>query len=124
MSDVMERLWADAEPNFFGTRAAFEKQWEGWERVEAKDDEQIAFVAFVKGPLFHFHSFRTGKGLSSTRIKQFLQQIIDKHGYATTKTPLEDGRQQRFNRRIGFAEVGRDEYDVIYRIEAVGYRRY
>lgn len=121
---VHDRLWAEAEPNFFGTRDDFAKQWEGWETVTVDEGGQAAFVALVKGPIFHFHSFRTGQHLSLARIKAFLQSLIDRYGYAETRTPITDGRQQRFNRRIGFVETGRDEYDVIYKIKSVGYRKY
>lgn len=120
---ILARLWKDAEPNFFGTQGDFAMQWEGWETITVDEEGQAAFVAMVKGPVFHFHSFSFGKSLSRSCITAFLQGIIDRHGYAETRTPLTDGRQQRFNHRLGFFEVGRDEYDVIYRIKSIGYRK-
>lgn len=120
---ILDRLWKDAEPNFFGTRDDFKKQWDGWETVTVNEAGQMAFVAMVKGPTFHFHSFSFGKSLSRAHITAFLQSIIDRHGYAETRTPLTDGRQQRFNHRLGFFEVGRDEYDIVYKIEHIGYRK-
>lgn len=116
---ILDRLWKDAEPNFFGTREDFARQWDGWETVAVEDEGQATFVALVRGPQFHFHSFKSGQSLSLSRIKAFLQDLIDRHGHAETRTPIADGRQQRFNHRLGFVEAGRDEYDITYRIERI-----
>lgn len=116
---IFDRLWEESEPNFFGTKEEFLKQWEGY-RLEVHNVEgEVAFVALVKEPLFHFHSFKHGRALSKQTIKQFLRDIIARSGYAETRTPIMDGRQQRFNHRLGFVEASRDEHEITYRIERV-----
>lgn len=115
MNTILDRLWAEAEPNFYGTKEDFTKKYDGWFIVTYND----SFVAFTRGPEFHFHSFKAGCSLPIKVINQFLQNLIDLNGFAQTRTPLEDERQHRFNRLIGFKEIGRDEFDVIYRLESI-----
>lgn len=112
---ILDRLWKDAEPNFFGTREDFLKKWDGWFITTYND----SFIALVRGPEFHFHSFCCNSPMPMKIIRSFLQNLIDLNGFAQTRTPHEDERQHRFNKLIGFKEVGRDEFDVIYRIERV-----
>lgn len=78
---------------------------------------ELAFVGGKKGPHFHFDSFGTKHRLPMSVIRPYLQQIIDEHGFALTKTPRDDERQHRFNRRFGFTPCGEDALDIHYRIE-------
>lgn len=119
MNAIIDRLWEKDEPSLFITKEQYVKSLEGWGVVTAEHNRQTAFVALVKGPEFHFKSFGTGTALSLRMIRTFLGKIIAQHGYAQTRTPKEDARQHRFNRRIGFVAVGEDEFYVIYRIERI-----
>lgn len=96
--------------------AYFMRDWTLREVV--KDGERIAVLAF-NGPEFHFASF--GKHSFTMReIKdEVLRPLIERHGYATTRTPLADTRQQRFNEAFGFFRTGADSNFVHYRIEKI-----
>lgn len=119
MMDVVEHLWNKAEPVFFITKEDFVQNLSKWITLIHHVDGVAAFISIVNGPEFHFESLETGHPLTRKMIKDFLKPIIEQHGYAITRTPMEDEKQQRFNLLLGFKEVGRDEYDVIYRIERI-----
>ena len=90
-----------------------------WDIKPVEIDGLLAFITLQDGPKFHFHSLKSAKPLTRRLICQILQPIIDAHGFAETRTPHEDTRQQRFNELLGWEEVGRDDFDVIYRIKRV-----
>jgi hypothetical protein len=113
-SQIIDSLWQRVAPHVFITREQFLRSLEGWEMV--RDD---AFVAFVRGPEFHYSAIEPGKSLSRRAIRAFLEKIIAREGYALTRTPRDDTRQQRFNELIGFRAAGIDEFFIHYRIEKV-----
>ena len=90
---------------------------EGWEvKPVFQDDKLIAILKF-KGSEFHFHSF--GKH-SFTRYQMMSKVFIplwEKYGYARTRTPKEDIRQQRFNERFGFRKIGENDNEIHYQID-------
>lgn len=108
--------WKAHRHEIFMSQDEFINSFEGWEAVSTDDG---AFVAFVRGPEFHFKGVKQGASLSMRSIKEFLNSLIEKHGFAFTRTPDDDVRQQRFNERIGFFRAGQTEFDIIYRIERV-----
>lgn len=116
-SEIVDRLWAVAEPNVFISKECFVNNLDGWEIEPVHIEGELAFATLTNGAAFHFQSFGTGKRISLSMIRDFLEKIIAVHGYATTKTPKEDARQHRFNLRFGFVVIGEDEYDIHYRIE-------
>lgn len=109
------------EFNYDGDRDAVAKSLEaqGFTVHESRIDGELAFVALVRGPEFHFASAGSGKPLSIRAIKTFLKNIIDVHGFAQTKTPVGDFRQQRFNESIGFRRMSEDKDYITYRIRKV-----
>ena len=114
--ELLDVVWAKAEPHVYCSKEEFAANLEGW---DVEFSQGNAFFALVRGPEFHFES--TGKGVPLTlkTIRSFLQKIIDKEGYALTRTPHDDERQHRFNRLLGFEKIGQNEFDVVYRIERV-----
>jgi hypothetical protein len=118
-SDLAERLWKDVEPTVFITKEQFISGLDGWDLEPVFIDGQLAILTMAKGPAFHFHSFGTGRSLTRKMICDYLRPIIAEHGYATTKTPKHDERQNRFNLLFGFSLTHEDEYDRHYRIEAL-----
>ncbi len=57
--------------------------------------------------------------LTKEILKQFPGSLIEQYGYAETFTPIEDTRQQRFNKRLGFVETRRDDQYIYFRIEGI-----
>ena len=113
---LMDVLWAQAEPTWFLSKELFMRGMDGWDIKPVWCGGELAFITASNGPAFHFQSLGTKHPISRQMIKAFLQAIIDKHGYATTKTPKDDERQNRFNRAFGFEAVGEDDFDVHYKI--------
>lgn len=121
-TEIMDALYASSP--LFIDRDLFEKSLDGWEasaveRHNGRTKPEILFVALNKGPVFHFQSMRTGHPLPMREIRKYLNAIIEEHGYAETKTPIEDQRQRRFNELVGFKRHVEDAEYVTYRVEEV-----
>lgn len=116
---MLDTLWRAAEPKVYIGKDEFLSWFDGCEVRPVEMEGELAFITVQKGPEFHFHSLGTGKRISLAMIRDFLTKSIDQHGYALTKTPHADARQHRFNKRFGFVEIGRDAFDVHYRIESL-----
>lgn len=114
-SEVIDRLWADSE--LFLSREQFERSLAGWDIEQLQGDNGVAVVVLVNGPEFHFTIWQPGFRVTRDHLRRWPGEIIARHGYAITRTPKEDARQLRFNRRLGFVPVGEDEFDVIQRID-------
>jgi hypothetical protein len=119
--DIIGRLW-ETSPLFL-TREEFERSLDGWEidPVYGVSGEVIG-VFLVKGPDFHYAKFDPNYQVGRDILRRYPGELITRHGYATTKTPKDDTRQQRFNERLGFYRMGEDEYDVLYRIDKLRLR--
>lgn len=116
--DLMDRIWAQLEPIVFITRAQFERGLEGWEIEPVEIEGELAFATFSKGPEFHFTSFDTGHLITREMIHTRLRVIIDRHGYATTRTPRDESpRQHRLNKRLGFHVESESEFFIHYRLD-------
>lgn len=100
------------------TRAEFAQSLEGWTiDPVCRPDGSIGLIFVSNGPEFHFQKFGTDIQASRAILKKYPGEIIATHGYALTKTPKTDARQQRFNERLGFYRVDEDEFDIHYRID-------
>lgn len=113
-TEIIDRLWADSE--LFLNREEFERRLEGWEIHEVHGVETLAGVVLTNGPEFHFVKWDPTFQVRREILRRWPGELIEKYGYAKTRTPKEDTRQQRFNERLGFERVGEDEYDIHFRI--------
>ncbi len=112
----IDLLFADTP--LFLTREQFAQSLDGWTIDPVlRDDGSIGLIFVSKGPEFHFQKFGTDIQASRAILKKYPGEIIAAHGYALTKTPLADRRQQRFNERLGFYRIGEDQFDIHYRID-------
>ena len=112
----IDLLFADTP--LFITREQFEQSLEGWTLDPVlRADGSIGIIFVSNGPEFHFQKFGTDIQASRAILQKYPGELIATHGYALTKTPLTDRRQQRFNERLGFYRIGEDQFDVIYRID-------
>lgn len=102
----------------FLTREQFDHAHEGWTLDPVcRPDGSIGIIFVSKGPEFHFAKFGTDIQATRAILQKYPGELIAQHGYALTKTPKTDTRQQRFNQRLGFYPVGEDEWDIHYRID-------
>lgn len=113
--DLIGKLWADSP--LFLTRAEFEKTLEGWTLEPVYKDGEVAVVFVVKGPEFHFQKFDPSYQAGREILRRYPGELIARYGYALTRTPKDDTRQQRFNERCGFFRIGEDENDIHYKID-------
>jgi len=97
MQQVIDHMWAEASKVLFITKEEFVRDLAAWEIEPVEIDGVLAFATLRQGPHFHFHSFGTGRRLTRKMIEDFLTPIIKTYGYAATKTPKDDERQQRFD---------------------------
>jgi hypothetical protein len=116
---IVDALWEKAEPLLYISKDEFSALLEGWTIEGVEHEGELAFAFLSKGPQFHFQSFSAKQPITLKMIKTYLQPLIDRYGYVTTKTPKDDTRQHRFNRRFGFAAVGDDNFDIHYRLERI-----
>lgn len=111
--DLIDKLH---EASFlFVTREQFAQMLEGCSVEPVEEDGRLIGAHVVDGPEYHYYKF------DSTPVRKHhisrLACVISQYGYASTKTPISDERQCRFNRLIGFVETGRDEQFVYQRID-------
>ena len=112
----IDLLFADTP--LFLTREQFEQSLDGWTLDPVfRTDCSICLIFVSRGPEFHFAKFGADIQISRAHLKKYPGSLIEKYGYALTKTPLADRRQQRFNERLGFYRIAEDEYDIHYRID-------
>lgn len=114
---IRDILWAKAEPALYISRDQFMASLDGWRMEVLGVADAPAFVFLIKGPEFHFDTLGTGLGAPMKKFREIIQAIIDEHGYATTRAPIDDTKQQKLNRIFGFVETRRDHLDVHFRIE-------
>lgn len=116
-ADLIEHIWKKAEPTVFFEKDIFVRAYDGWHIYPVVDKGLLLAIVAEKGPEFHFQAM--GTSIPRRIVVSVLQGLIDRHGFAVTKTPKEENRQHRFNRLVGFEVTGEDEYDVYYRIDRV-----
>ena len=131
MADIRELVWQEAAPMLFISREQYFGHLEGWDIHPFEVDGEPVFAMLIKGPEFHLSTFHTGRRFPLKEFMDRLRVILDEHGHATTRTPLYDlgdtveagGPQHRLNRRFGFVEIGRDQYDVHYWLDRETFMR-
>ena len=114
-SDLIAALWKDSP--LFLTLEEFTRGLEGWQLDPIPGPQGVAGVVVHKGPHFHFAKFDPSFQVGRDILKRYPGELIARYGYAETKTPIDDTRQQKFNQRLGFFVTGQDEFDLHMRIE-------
>jgi hypothetical protein len=116
--DVIDALWEQIEPTVFISRAEFVAGLDGWDIRAEHVDGELAFVTMTNGPEFHFATFGTRAPITRSRTRAWIDPIIARHGFVTTRTPKEGAdRQHRFNLTFGFRPVDEDEFHIMYRMD-------
>lgn len=115
--DLRDLLWERAEPSLYLTKAEFLASLDGWTIEGVSLDHKLRWITVQRGPEFHFESVGETRPMPRRLIDEFLRKIIDRHGFALTKTPKSNERQHRFNRLYGFRVVGEDEFDTHFQID-------
>lgn len=118
-SQLLDMLWEKAEPLAFFPKEQFIDALADWEIYPALKNDKVIAILTEKGPELHFETMHTGLGFPRKDLFAIVQRMIDRYGYATTKTPKHELRQHKFNQILGFEVVGEDEYDIHFRIDKI-----
>lgn len=116
---MIDLIWDAVKDTLYITREQFEQSLEGYTLTEMTNTNGTYAVVLSKGPSFHFMTLGPKWSLSKEILRQWPGSLIAQYGYAETFTPLDDTRQQRFNRRLGFVETSRNDDYIFYRIEGL-----
>jgi hypothetical protein len=115
---LIELLWQQARPTLYISRDDFVRSLDGWTiDPQNNDDGELAVVWLTKGPQLHFTTFGPRWKLTREDIRHRLEPLIDQYGHAETFTPIEDTRQHRFNKLLGFVATKEDASYIHYKIE-------
>lgn len=113
---VRDLIWEHSRDLMFTTQSEFMRALEDWEIEGHVVDGDLIGAVLRRGPEFHYAAFVTGR-LTRALIKELFRPQLEKYGYLTTRTPVDDLKQRRWNSMWGFVKTGEDEYDVYYRLE-------
>jgi hypothetical protein len=81
----------------------------------------VAFV-LTRGPEIHLLPLVPGKAMTRRNIMEFLGPLVDKFGYATTRTPLAE-TDHRLRHVLGFHKTWQDEYFTYWAITKMPYTK-
>lgn len=110
--DLKELIWERASQHLFVGKDQYMAELETWAVDPVERDGDLLAVVMRKGPELHFITF--GKPIGREVVRSALEPQLREFGRVTTRTPKVETRQHRFNRVVGFRQVGEDEYDVLY----------
>lgn len=113
--NLLHRLWADSP--LFLPFEDFARSMEGWSIEPVEQGGRTIGVFTVKGAEIHFQKFDDTPAAKAHLVR--LAEVIREHGHAITRTPKEDERQLRFNRRLGFYPISEGEFDIVQRIDTM-----
>lgn len=123
MNEFVAILWEQMKDKLYMTPEQFAAGYEGCEfDAWRRPDGSIYLLFIVRGPEFHFVKFGD-EPADRAILDKYPGALIDRYGYAQTKTPKDDTRQQRFNERLGFYRTGEDDLDIHYRIDHLRTRK-
>ena len=80
----------------------------GWEVFEHWQDGRLMGFSMLKGTEYHCQ-LEPGFKLSRRVMREFLEPLFNRHGFLTTRVPVGDEANERFNRVFGFERTWSDE---------------
>jgi hypothetical protein len=102
------------------TYAQAREMLEGYECVPYVENGEHMATLIKKNAEVHFAGFKQyrGKGyITRRRLREFLQPILDKEGFLTTK--LAEGEPDKFITKLGFVEVGRSTSHRVFMLTSI-----
>jgi hypothetical protein len=97
----------------------FAMSLDGWEVRPVHRNGGLVAVLKFKGPEFHFWS-AGNHSFTRQEIRQVvLEPLWNEYGFARTRTPVSDVRQQRFNERAGFRRIEEDDHEIHYQLDKI-----
>jgi hypothetical protein len=118
----MPRRDAALEPIYAATGVT---AFDDWEVFPGHLDGAHVCTAIMRGPEIHF-AFAPGwrpKGSLRGRIRNFLEPLLERHGYLTTRLALTRMEKDRFVRRMGFQPTWTDGQFQYYLMGSLPFTR-
>ena len=115
MSNLTDLLWQAVEPVMFITKEQFLASLCQWEIDIIETEGEPAFITLTRGPEFHIHSVGSGRRIPLREIERRIGVLVERYGYAETRTPKHMAKQRKINEMFGAMIVGEDDLDIHYR---------
>ena len=80
----------------------------GWEVFEHWQEGQLVGFSMLKGTEYHCQ-LDTGFRLRRQYMREFLAPLLARRGFLTTRVPVGDEANERFNRAFGFERTWSDD---------------
>ena len=99
--------------------------FEGWELIPGYIDQKHVCTAILKGNEIHFgikKEFRK-KLIQRKRTREYLQPLLERKSFLTTRIVLKDLYKQRFVERLGFRKTWADDIFNYYMMTKLPFER-
>ena len=99
--------------------------FEGWELIPGYIDQTHVCTAILKGNEIHFgikKEFRK-KLIQRKRTREYLQPLLERKTFLTTRIVLKDLYKQRFVERLGFRKTWADDIFNYYMMTKLPFER-
>lgn len=99
--------------------------FEGWEIIPGYLNQEHVCTAILKGNEIHFGIVREHrkKVIQRKRTREFIQPLLDRKSFLTTRIILKDSFKQKFVERIGFTKTWSDETFQYYILTKLPFQR-
>lgn len=111
--DIRELVWERASQHLFVPKEQYMAALESWDVEPVMQDGELLLVVMRKGDELHFLTVGS-RPIRREVVRAVLAPQLAAYGRVTTRTPKVETRQHRFNRVVGFRQVGEDQYDILY----------
>lgn len=96
---------------------------DGWTVAQAfRAGEPVGYV-ITKGPEIHMLAMSDKKAMSRRNILEFLQPLLDTHGYVTTRVPLSE-TDHRLRIKLGFQRTWQDANYSYWALTSIPYEKH
>jgi len=114
---LLEMLWRAVEKNVYVSKYEYQRELFDWDITPYEIEGVLHWITVSNGPEFHFVSMGKKGAITRSRIREWLGPLLKEYGFVQTTTPVEDIRQQRFNKALGFKQTREDEFYIHYKLE-------
>lgn len=114
---IEDLIWQQASEKLFITKEQYLDQLRTFAIEPIWRDGVLIAAVLRRGPEMHFATFKTGCPITRPMIRDWFAPQFAQYGYVDVRTPRLDKRQQRINEKLGFVQIGEDEYNIHYRLD-------
>lgn len=116
--ELLEAYLATLDIELNGARANLA----GWDvSIAQRNGEDVAIV-ITKGPEIHFVSLKERHAMSRRNTLQYIEPLIEKYGYATTRVPS-NVTDHKLREHLGFQQTWSDQHYTYFALTALPYQK-